>query len=120
MIDIYGRLKKDCKMQSGKREIEQNVEGTGMKFRKKPPSLNIRMTDKEKLTVIRGFPKEREEVARRRQIILGVHCQGWVNEMICFVLYLPSLMPHSCLTEPTIYLTPGHFIKDVSFLGWAN
>lgn len=97
--------------------MEQNIEGTGIKFRKKPLRLDNRMTDKEKSTMIRDFPKERQEVARRRQIILGVHCQGWVNETICFVLYLPSLMPHSCLTKTTIYLTPAHFIKDVSFLG---
>ena len=95
---------KDCKKRN-----EQNVEETGIKFRKKPLRLNIRMTDKEKLTMIRGFPKEREEVAQRRRIILGVHCQGQVNEMVCFVLYLPSLTSHSCLTKTTIYLTAGHF-----------
>ena len=46
--------------------MEQNVEGTGIKFRKKPLRRDIRMTDKEKSTIIRGFPKEREEVAQRR------------------------------------------------------
>ena len=94
--------------ESGKREMNKMLRKR-IKFRKKPLRLNIRMTDKEKLTMIRGFPKEREEVAQRRRIILGVHCQGQVNEMVCFVLYLPSLTSHSCLTKTTIYLTAGHF-----------
>lgn len=41
--------------------MEENVEGTGIKFRKKPPRLNTgEMPDKEKSTTIRELSQGKE------------------------------------------------------------
>lgn len=102
------------------RELQSSTEKPKMKSWNDPLRLSIRKMTDRKDGKWRGLSQWRKRNSLRRRIIPEVLCQGWADEMICSVVYLPSLMSRCCQPAPTIYLVPGQFIKEVSFLGWAN
>lgn len=91
-----------------------------MKSQRDPLRLSIReMTDRKNAKQW-GLSQGRKRNSLEETDHSRGPLSGWAEEMICSALYLPSLMSRCCQPAPTIYLVPGQFIKEVSFLGWAN